>query len=91
MGGAKGVLSIIGVCGLAPPCTIIGVLIGVGSESGAVLSLATSDCILTDLGLATLLGVCLAGVYNVGIFTIFSDDDFLVTLGTLDFDWCSGL
>ena len=88
---AKGVLSIIGVFGLAPTCTITGVPIGVGSESGAVTSLATSDCILTDLGVATLLGVCLAGVCNMGFLIIFSGDDFPVTLGNLDFDWCSGL
>ena len=84
-------LSIIGVFGLAPPCTITGVLIGVGPESGAVISLTTSDCIRTDLGVATLLGVCLHGVCNMGLLTIFSGDDFPVTLGNLDFDLCSGL
>ena len=68
--GAKGVLSIIGVFGLAPPCTITGVLIGVGSESGAVISLTTSDCILTDLGVATLLGVCLHGVCNMVMISL---------------------
>ena len=34
MGDAKGVLSILGVFGLAPPCTITGVLIGVGLNLG---------------------------------------------------------
>ena len=52
--GAKGVLTIIGVLGLAPPCTIIGVLFGFEFESGIVISLATFDCILTDLGVANL-------------------------------------
>ena len=91
MGDAKGVLSILGVFGLAPPCTITGVLIGVGSESGVIISLVTSDCILTDFGVATLLGVCLAGVCNIGFLTVFSGDDFPVTLSNLNFDWCSGL
>ena len=89
---AKGVLVIIGVFGLAPPCTIKGVLIGVGyellgiAESGVVISLTTSDCILTDLGVANFLGVCLDGVCNMGLLIIFSGDDFPVTLGNLDFD-----
>ena len=86
MEGAKGVLSTIGVFGLAPPHTITGVLIGVGSESGAIISLTTSDCILTDLGVANLLGVCLDGVCNMGFLTIFSGDYFPVTLGNLEFD-----
>ena len=86
MWGDKGVLSIIKVFGLAQPCTITGVLLRVGSESGVVTSLATSDCILTDLGVGTLLGVCLAGVCNMGFLTILSGDDFPVTLGNLDFD-----
>ena len=84
--GAKGVLLIIGVFGLAPPGTITGVLIGVGPESGAVISFTTSDCILTDLVVANLLGVCLDGVCNMGFLITFSGDDFPVTLGNLDFD-----
>ena len=71
LGGAKGMLSILGVFRLAPPWTITGVLIGVGSESGAGISLVTFDCILTDFGEAILLGVCLAGVCNIGFLTVF--------------------
>ena len=52
-----------------------------GFESGT-----TSDCILTDLGVANLLGVCLDGVCNMGFLIIFSGDDFPITLDNLDFD-----
>ena len=79
-------LAIIGVFGLAPPCCLTGVLIGVISESVVVISLTTSDCILTDLGVANLLGVYLDGVHNMGFLIIFSGDDFPATLGNLDFD-----
>ena len=57
-----------------------------GFESGIVISLITSGCILTDLGVANLLGVCLDGVCNMGFLIIFSGDDFPVTLGNLDLD-----
>ena len=56
------------------------------SESGVVISLTTSDCSLTDLGVANLLGVCLNGVCDMGFLIIFSGDDFPVTLGNLNFD-----
>ena len=86
MGGAKGVPSILGVFGLAPLCTMIGVLIGVGSDSGTGRSFLVSDCNLTDFGVANLLGVSLAGVCNIGFLIVFIGDDFPVTLGNLDFD-----
>ena len=86
MGVAKGVLSILGVFGLAPPCTMTSVFIGVGSDSGTGKSFVISDCILTDFGVANLLGVSLAGVCNIGFLIVFIGDDFPVTLGNLDFD-----
>ena len=55
------------------------------SESGVVISLTISDCILTDLGVANLLDVCLDGVCNMGFLMIFSGDDFPVMLGNLEF------
>ena len=66
MGDDKGVPSILGVFGLAPPCTITGDLNGVGSEFGAGISLAISACILTDFGVTTPLGVSLVGVSKIG-------------------------
>ena len=54
-------------------------------------SFEVSDCILTNFGVANLLGVGLAGVCNIGFLIVFIGDDFPVTLGDLDFDWCSGL
>ena len=58
-------LSIPGVFGLAPPCTITGVLIGVGFKSGAGILLVTLDCILSDFGVTTLLRLSLAGICNM--------------------------
>ena len=86
MGGAKGVPSILGVFGLAPPCTMIGVFSGGGSGSVTGKSFVISDCILTDFHVANLLGVSLAGVCNIGFLIVFIGDDFPVTLGNLDFD-----
>ena len=86
MGGAKGLPSNIGVFGLAPPCTMTGVLIGVGSGSVTGKSFVVSDHILTYFGVANLLGVSLAGVCNIGFLIVFIEDDFPVTLGNLDFD-----
>ena len=86
MGGAKGVPSILGVFGLAPPCTMTGVFIGVGSDSVTGKSFVISDCILTDFGVANLLRVSLAGVCNIGFLIVFIGEDFPVMLGSLDFD-----
>ena len=85
-GGAKGVPSILGVFGLAPPCTMTGVFIGVGSGSVTGKSFVISDCILTEFGVANLLGVSLADVCNIGFLIVFIGEDFPVTLGNLDFD-----
>ena len=63
-----------------------GVFIGVGSGSVTGKSFVVSDCILTDFGVANLLGVSLAGVYNIGFLIVFIGDDLSVTLGNLDFD-----
>ena len=81
-----GVPSILGVFGLAPPCTMTGILIGVGSGSVTGKSFIISDYILTDFGVANLLGVSLAGVCNIGFLIVFIGDDFPITLGNLDFD-----
>ena len=63
-----------------------GVFIGVGSGSVTGKSFVVSDCILTDFGVANLLGVGLAGVCNIGFLIVFIGEGFPVTLGNLDFD-----
>ena len=40
-------------------------------------SFVTSDCILTDFGVANLLEVGLASVYNIGFLIVFIGDVFL--------------
>ena len=47
-----------------------GVLTGVGSDSGTGKSFVVSDCILTDFGVANLLGVGLASVCNIGFLIV---------------------
>ena len=53
--------------GLAPQCTIIGVLFGVEVESGIVISLTTFDCILTDLRVINFL-VCAQMGFVIWVF-----------------------
>ena len=77
MEGVKGVPFTIGVFGLAHAYIMTGVFIGVWSGSVTGKSFVTSDCILTDFGVASLLEVGPASLYNIGFLIVFIGDVFL--------------
>ena len=75
MEGVEGVPFTLGVFGLAPAYTMTGFF------HWSVVWFCDwqiiSDCILTDFGVANLLGVGLASVYNIGFLIVFIGDVFL--------------
>ena len=76
-GGAKGVPSILGVFGLAPPCTMTGVFIGVGSGSVT----GTSPTISPDAFALALV------FYTEYILIHFVSNEASVSFQTAETDW----